>query len=130
MRKIGTVLVVLVALAAFASGASARTQATTSIAFKTKTRQIGETAIVWTLTGKVSSTNPACAANRKLTIEFVYENPPFAKAAIMAAREGSFTAQFHLNADGEQVQEVRVTAAKSTVSGVTCKEAKKVLPVS
>jgi hypothetical protein len=132
MKKIGVVLTVLALLAAFASQALARGQAATNLTASAKGQKLGETTWNVTVSGKVTSPNPACRANRAVTVEFLFPTPPNIKAKAKSAADGSFSAGSRLNPSADEADTatgIKVTVAKSTVSGVTCKEATKTLPV-
>jgi hypothetical protein len=124
-------IVVLVVLVAGAAQAFAGAQATSTVTATAKSQRVGESTDIWTVSGKVGSPNAACKSSRKVKVEFLYPKPPFVHVQTKTAKDGTFTATLHLNALGEeQPTELKVTALKSTASGVTCKEATKSVPLS
>jgi hypothetical protein len=131
-NRIGVPVIVLVLLAAFASQALARGQAASSVTATAKGQKLGETTWVVTVSGKVASPNPACRANRAVTVEFLFPTPPNIKTKAKSAANGSYTGSSRLNPSADEsatATGIKVTVAKSTANGVTCKEATKTIPV-
>jgi hypothetical protein len=132
MKRIGVALLVLVLLGAFASAALAHGGATTSVTATAKGQKLGETTWVVTVSGKVASPNKACRANRSVTVEFLFPTPPNIKSKAKSAADGSYSGGAHLNPSADEAATataIKVTVAKSTAGGVTCKEATKTIPV-
>jgi hypothetical protein len=132
MKKSGLLLIVLALLAATAAQALARSQATTSVTASAKGQRPGETLWIVTVSGKVASPNPACRANRPVTVEFLFPTPPSIKLKAKSAANGSYSAAGHLNPTADEsatATGIKVTVAKSSAGGVTCKEATKTIPV-
>jgi hypothetical protein len=132
MKRIGVALLVLVLLAVFAATALARGQAATSVTATAKGQRPAETLWIVTVSGKVASPNPACRANRSVTVEFLFPTPPNIKSKAKSAANGSYSGSAHLNPSADEsatATAIKVTVAKSAAAGVTCKEATKTIPV-